>query len=255
MNYDSGHILHSWTRANSPSRCAECGSLSCAFGKLEPPRSSIQHHNLDRGQSLECRDAGCLRFWIVERGSAAISTIFRDGRRQILSVEDVGAVVCGAIAMEDSEQRMEALTDCEVCEVDLTPWASELRHDADFMTTTFRLMHARLEKSTTHLAMLGRLDSQERVLFFLAEMAAQHPERNAVISLPMSREDIADYLGLNTDSVSRILSRIRKSGLVRFLSPTEFTVPDVAAVERRLPVAVPKPPSHRSVQSAGGNNP
>ncbi|MDJ0859150.1 MAG: Crp/Fnr family transcriptional regulator [Dinoroseobacter sp.] len=255
MNYDSGRKLHSWTGANSVSLCSECGSRECAFGKMEPPRSSIHRHHLERGQSLECHDTGCLRFWIVELGNAAISTFFRDGRRQILSVEYVGAVVCGSMAMEESEQRLEALTDCDICEVDLTPWARELRRDPDFMTTTFQLMHDRLEKSTTHLAMLGRLDSQERVLFFLAEMAARHSDKGSIVTLPMSREDIADYLGLNSDSVSRILSRIRKSGLVRFLSPTEFTVPDIAAVERRLPVAVPKPHAAQTAHGVGGHMP
>ena len=59
------------------------------------------------------------------------------------------------------------------------------------------------------------------------------------MTLPMSREDIADYLGLNTETVSRILSRIKKTGLIKFLSPTEYVIPDFAALEGRLPVPVP----------------
>lgn len=196
-------------------------------------------HPLERGQSLQCPEASCLRFWIVVKGYAATCTYFRDGRRQILSIEEPGAAICGPMAPEDSEQRVEALNDCVICEIDLTARAAELRDDAAFLTDVSRMLHDRLEKSAVHVAMLGRLDSFERVTFFLADLAVRQARRGLPATLPMSREDIADFLGLNTDSVSRILTRIRKSGLIRFVSPTEYFVPDSAALARRLPVAMP----------------
>jgi len=58
----------------------------------------------------------------------------------------------------------------------------------------------------------------------------------------MNREEIADYLGLNSETVSRIFSKLRKAGLFKFLSPTEFVVPDPEAVARRLPVRVSRRP-------------
>ena len=67
----------------------------------------------------------------------------------------------------------------------------------------------------------------------------------------MSREDIADYLGLNTETVSRILTRLKKSGLVKFNARNEFIVPDLAELGRRLPVEVPEP---RMFQSGGAAN-
>ncbi len=92
----------------------------------------------------------------------------------------------------------------------------------------------------------GRLDSRERVLLFLAEMAlrnakARRPE--SPVTLPTSREDMADYLGLNAETISRILGRVRKSGLVRFLSTTEYVIPDMVEIARRLPVAPVAPAS------------
>ncbi len=57
----------------------------------------------------------------------------------------------------------------------------------------------------------------------------------------MNREEIADYLGLNTETVSRILSKLRKAGLFKFLTRTEFVVLDPEAVARRLPVRVARP--------------
>ena len=76
-------------------------------------------------------------------------------------------------------------------------------------------------------------------MLFLAERAVAAGGESRVVSLPMSREDIADYLGLNTETVSRVFTRIRKSGLIRFLSATEYLIPNMGAVAERLPVAIP----------------
>jgi len=244
MNYNASGAFLGAQAQDKPSPCGDCALASCRFRTMNAPKGALTRHTLKRGEDLECRGEGCLRFWIIQSGSASICTFFQDGRRQILSIEGRGDALCVAAALPDSEQRLEALTDCTICELDLSPWAAELRHDAGFLALTFHLMHARLEKSTLHLAKLGRLDSQERVTYFLAEMAARSPGRDALVTLPMSREDIADYLGLNTDSVSRIMTRIRKSGLVRFVSPTEYVVPDPEALARRLPVALPEDHGH-----------
>lgn len=250
MNFAAVFNLEDSRLDESMSPCPSCRLEDCCFRKYTPPKEAIKYLEIARGEWLECRENACLRFWIVMSGHAATCTCFRDGRRQILSIECEGDAICGAMAARDSEQKLEALTDCRICEIDLSRWAAQLREDCAFLAMTFQLLHARLVKSTAHVATLGRLDSNERVTYFLAEMAMQNDGADGLVTLPMSREDIADYLGLNTDSVSRILSRIRKSGLFRFVSPTEYTVPDMGAVARRLPVAIPQP-SHNILATRG----
>ena len=239
MNFAAGSDFDALERNGTLSDCQSCGSTDCGFKRIGNEALAVKFHNLERGECLECVEGACLRFWNVIDGYAATTTLFRDGRRQILSIERSGDTVCGAMATEESEQKLEALTGCRICELDLSPIAAQLLKNASFLAMTARLMHERLEKSMAHAAVLGRLDSQERITYFLAEMAFQQGSSGTLVTLPMSREDIADYLGLNTDSVSRVLSRIRKSGLFRFLSPTEYTMPDIGAVARRLPVALP----------------
>ncbi len=198
--------------------------------------------SLDRGARLESQGhAACLKFWIIIDGTAATCTAFEDGRRQIIGLEGPGDIVCAAMAGHGTQNWLAALSPCHVCELDLTPMGEDLRHDADFLAATFKVAHRRLTQAQAHISTLGRLDSRERVLLFLAEMAER--ANKGLVTLHMSREDIADYLGLNAETVSRILSRIKKSGLVKFLSPTEYVVPDMAAIARRLPVPIPTPES------------
>nr|WP_318246046.1 Crp/Fnr family transcriptional regulator [Seohaeicola saemankumensis] len=223
--------------------CAFCAIHGCSFRCLDPDGRHQRELDLDRGERLENGDSGtCLKFWVVLRGTAATCTTFADGRRQILSLETPGDIVCGLMAGHSGQIWLEALSACRICELDLTPEAQTLRHDADFLAATFGVIHKRLERSQAHISTLGRLDSRERVLLFLAQMASS--TATGLVTLPMSREDIADYLGLNAETVSRILSRFKKSGVVKFLSPTEYVLPDMGEVARRLPVPLPVPPAH-----------
>lgn len=82
------------------------------------------------------------------------------------------------------------------------------------------LVDRKLEHAEDHVLLLGRKTSRERVAAFLLEMhgrlAAAH-----TITLPMSRLDIADYLGLTVETVSRALAFFRDNGALTFIGPTQ----------------------------------
>src|SRR5258705_8482564 len=81
--------------------------------------------------------------------------------------------------------------------------------------TTDSLQHAE-----NHMLLLGRKTSLERVAAFLLEMDRRLPAAG-VMALPMCRRDIADYLGLTLETVSRALSELHKKGYLRFLGQTQ----------------------------------
>jgi len=115
---------------------------------------------------------------------------------------------------------------------------------AQLVTDLFSIIHQRLEACSSHLVTLGRMDSTERVSLFLLDMAlriGRPSEEGYFVELPMTREDIADYLGLNTETISRIFTRLKKNKLAQFPSRNAFFIPDPAALQSRLPVAVPEP--------------
>lgn len=83
-----------------------------------------------------------------------------------------------------------------------------------------RLVTRNLEHAEMHMLLLGRKTALERVAAFLLEMddRLMHP---GVLVLPMSRRDIADYLGVTLETVSRALSILKDEGLLHFDGPTQ----------------------------------
>jgi len=75
------------------------------------------------------------------------------------------------------------------------------------------------------MLLLGRKDSLEKVATFLLEMDKRLAD---AMTLPMSRRDIADYLGLTLETVSRGLSRLRRAGAISLAGDTlrEITILD-----------------------------
>ena len=88
--------------------------------------------------------------------------------------------------------------------------------------TTDNLQHVE-----NHMLLLGRKTSQERVAAFLLEMNGRLTAAG-VMALPMCRRDIADYLGITIETVSRALSEFHRKGYLRFLPNrrTECRWPD-----------------------------
>jgi CRP/FNR family nitrogen fixation transcriptional regulator len=69
------------------------------------------------------------------------------------------------------------------------------------------------------MLLLGRKTSLEKVAAFLLEMDSRLTAAGA-ITLPMNRRDIADYLGLSLETVSRALSMLRDKGILTFIGQT-----------------------------------
>ena len=84
-----------------------------------------------------------------------------------------------------------------------------------------------LKAAQDQMLLLGRKTAEEKISTFIWQWCGrtgQGCEPGCMIDLPMNRADIADYLGLTTETVSRTLSRFAKDGLVAIPSPHKVQV-------------------------------
>jgi CRP-like cAMP-binding protein len=79
-----------------------------------------------------------------------------------------------------------------------------------------------IRASQTHMLILGRMSAEEKLQTFLTNYPA---EASGEIHLPMSRAELADHLGLSSETVSRTFSRLRRGGLLTMKSVTDPSWP------------------------------
>ncbi|MDH3453274.1 MAG: Crp/Fnr family transcriptional regulator, partial [Gammaproteobacteria bacterium] len=189
----------------------------------EPVVCSTQR--LERRQRVAaCTGNGAVMRTVLS-GAASLCAGLPDGRRQLLYLATPGEMICPYTTI-NTELWVEALVPTSICEIPMQVAIASSRAQPDLL---LRASNQFLDATMAHLLAIGRLDGTERVTAFLVDMTRRlgsHESGRLLVHLPLNREDIADYLGLNAETVSRILGRIKRSGLVIFHSPSEFEVPD-----------------------------
>jgi len=136
--------------------------------------------------------------------------------------------------------RIMALTRCEVLRVRWNAFAELIRSDdslLDAYQTGAASLYARL---ALHTAILSTLSGEERVVSLLIELADRLGQRNGEsisCELPMLRTDMAAYLALNADTLSRIMSRLKADGIITSLGRGQLIVPEAKRLFDRSPLS------------------
>ena len=97
-----------------------------------------------------------------------------------------------------------------------------------------RYSSTQLASAHDHLLLLGRMTAAERIATFLLDLVRrQHCAGNGgSIELAMSRKDVADYLGLTVETVSRTMSALKRKGIIAFADPENVQLKQSSALER-----------------------
>jgi CRP/FNR family transcriptional regulator, nitrogen fixation regulation protein len=151
----------------------------------------------------------------VKTGAVRSYKLLTDGRRQIGAFHLVGDI----FGLENGSVHRftaEAVVKTTVRLIKRQSLEAVAESDAVVTRNLLSLTTSKLEHAENHMLLLGRKTSLERVAAFLIEMDARLTA-TGVVALPMSRRDIADYLGLTLETVSRALSRLQREGVLAFI--------------------------------------
>ncbi|MGY3239695.1 CRP/FNR family nitrogen fixation transcriptional regulator [Bradyrhizobium sp. USDA 4472] len=155
----------------------------------------------------------------VKSGAVRSYKLLSDGRRQIGAFHLVGDI----FGLENGNEHRfttEAIIDTTVRLVRRQSLETVAQNDAMVAKNLLRMTTNNLQHAEDHMLLLGRKTSLERVAAFLLEMDKRLTAAG-VMALPMSRRDIADYLGLTLETVSRALSRLHEVGVLGFVGNTQ----------------------------------
>jgi len=147
----------------------------------------------------------------LTRGTVRTSKILADGRRQIGAFHFPGDVF-GLEVGDEHTFSAEAISDVTVLVAKRSTLLARAARDTSVSQELWSATGQELHRMQEHLLLLIK-SAEERVAGFLLEMAARSRSLQ-VVELPMSRQDIADYLGLTIETVSRTFSQLESSSAI-----------------------------------------
>lgn len=206
------------------------GCTSCALrGVCIPPqagedtvrdfeRSVERQRRVPAGGRIYRAGERATAIYAVRSGFVKTSVMTDDGREQVIEFSMMGDFVGieGAALGEHAGDAI-ALEDTTLCEIPIAPVV-----DAPFVPGIAGIMYAamsrEIQRQRSMMLLLGTLHAEERLAWFLIDLGRRYQARGFSASrfvLRMGRADLGSYLGLRLETVSRLLSKLHKEGILR----------------------------------------
>ena len=157
--------------------------------------------------------------YVAREGAFKTVAINDEGEEQIIGLHLPGELM-GLDALGSGQHRCEAeaLGPAQVCEVPLEALDEVSRQVPGLQSQLLRVIGLSVNRDQEHLEMLGRRQAQERIALFLHGLSERYSRLGSSgtdFSLPMSREDIARYLGMVIETVSRAFTKLQEEGYIK----------------------------------------
>tara|TARA_R110002049_G_scaffold188402_2_gene356851 strand:- start:59634 stop:60275 length:642 start_codon:yes stop_codon:yes gene_type:complete len=195
---------------------------------LRAPAPQVNQRRHNAGTHLFREGDDARHVYEVKSGILRLTRVLENGRRQVIAFGLPGDIV----GFPNGEHHH---TDCDVLAT--AEIIAHQRHALETgegdLATHQRLLHAALREISAmqdHFMMLARKSALEKVASFLIVLSQRTgtPIGNfSTVSLPMSRADIADFLGLTIETVSRTLTLLRKNGTIVLETPQTVLIRDM----------------------------
>ncbi|ASP36447.1 Crp/Fnr family transcriptional regulator [Labrenzia sp. VG12] len=161
------------------------------------------------------------RLYELASGSVMLFKLLPDGRRQVVEVLQPGDIF-GLAGGDEYDCTAETLTEAEMHEIDLR----QVEQSTELQSTLTKCLTNQMRVLHEHAVLLGRKSAVERVASFLMHLV---PDRGGLgcvgpdveeqdghdLQLHMTRQEIADYLGLTIETVSRVVSDLKRRNVIR----------------------------------------
>jgi CRP/FNR family nitrogen fixation transcriptional regulator len=183
------------------------------------PIVSLNEFTYKKGAEIYGEKEPAQYVYQVKSGAVRSYKLLPDGRRQIGAFRLAGDI----FGLENGDEHRftaEAIVDSIVRLIKRQSLERVAERDAIVARNLLTMTTNNLQHAEDHMLLLGRKTSLERVTAFLLEMDKRLTAAG-VIALPMSRRDIADYLGLTLETGSRALSRLHEFGTIGFVGNTQ----------------------------------
>ena len=178
-----------------------------------------QGQTFNRGALVFEQQAPFKSCYVVRSGAVKTSVITESGEEQVTGFFLPGEIV-GLDSMSDDVYSCtaKALEYTSVCELPFTQLEHLATHIPTLQHHFFQLMSQEIKNSQQLSLLLSKNSAEERIASLLLSLSTRFKRRRLSpthFNLPMSRSDIANYLGLAVETVSRVITRFQSQGLIK----------------------------------------
>lgn len=192
--------------------------LSCQSLRSLEPQQHLFHQG-DRDHKIYKIESGLLRLYRV----------LSDGRRQIISLRFAGDIL-GFEAAAERHCSAEAVTHVTLRSLERNSAYRRMRDDPALAPQLLSLLSQELENAQSQIAVLNRRSAIEKLAAFILELYRRQGETRTV-DIPLSRTDIADFLGLTIETVSRNLTKLRVRRIIELPQVHKLVITNLECLE------------------------
>jgi CRP/FNR family transcriptional regulator, anaerobic regulatory protein len=203
--------------------CLTCTLLRlCVPTAMEVPHVCDQvvptRVRLRRGDTLFRPGDRFSALYAIRAGSCKTVLLAQDGNDQVSGYHMPGDILgADGIGTDSHNCQAVALEDTEVCVLPFGRIEELARNNHGFQHAVHRLLSREIARERNVMLMLGSMRAEQRLASFLLELSQRYQARGYSSSefvLRMTREEIGSHLGMKLETVSRLLSRFHKEGVV-----------------------------------------
>lgn len=205
--------------------CEECQARHQGIcGALEPEQLEVlaqhaQKRNVHVGETLLDPTKTVSRFSVILKGAVKLTKLMPDGRQQIVGLQYAPDFL-GRPFSKESEVTVEAVSDTQLCSFPKHIVERMIVENPELERRLYLQALSELDEARELLLTLGQKTARERVSTFLLLIAAQAQRLGGdgdiqSINLLLTRAEIADFLGLTIETVSRQLHKLQSLGVIQ----------------------------------------
>jgi CRP/FNR family transcriptional regulator len=194
-----------------------CGALDQA--DLAAFERIARHVYLEPGETLFAAGEAASSVHNLTAGVARLYKLLPDGRRQVIGFAVPGDFL-GIAPSDRYSYSVDAVDSVSACRLSTGAFTHFIEHRPHFLLRINEFASRELMLAQDQMLLLGRRTAEEKVAAFLVGWRDRREHASGgqqTITLPMSRQDIADYLGLTIETVSRTLTRFEREKLLIIL--------------------------------------
>ncbi|HQZ12468.1 MAG TPA: Crp/Fnr family transcriptional regulator [Devosia sp.] len=213
-----------------------CAALTVA--ELHRMARSARHTSHGAGDPLVFENSEITSYANVTDGVVKLQRVLRDGKQQMVGLQFAPDLL-GRLFGTENLLTVEAASDVDLCRVPKSVLEGLVAGSAELKQRLLDQSLQDLDDARDWMVTLGRKDAQQRVaslILLIAKRSGPWSSGGAaaiIFELPLSRSDMADFLGLTIETVSRQISKLRHDKVIDVVNHRQVTVPDMARLTAR----------------------